>query len=101
MTIELERPVCLPEDYALKLQWLATTFAVTETSLLQEALNLLFQRPVEADALASWEYLTAYEAEHGPFPPRRSEPRINPEDIVSFVGTPLDPKRIRRRGDPC
>ena len=106
MSLELEniglgKPVCLPEEYALKLKRLATTFAVTETSLLQEALDLLFQREFEADALADWEYLKEIEAELGPLPPRPSGFTINPADIVSIVGTPIDPKSIRRRGEPC
>ena len=99
MSITLEKSVCIPEEYALKLKRLATTFAVTESSLLQEALDLLFQRDFEAMALADWEYLQEYEAEHGPFPPRKTARTINPDDIVSVVGTPIDPARIRRRGE--
>ena len=99
MSIELEKPVCLPEDYALKLKRLATTFAVTETSLLQEALDLLFQREFEADTLADWEYLQELEAEYGPLQPRPAKKRIDPDNIVSIVGTFIDPKTIRRRGD--
>src|SRR5437868_9311098 len=100
MSIELEKPVCLPEEYAKKLTRLATTFAVTESSLLQEALDLLFQRDFEAMALADWEYLEELEAELGPSPPRRPPTHpINPDDIIDFVATPIDPKRIRRRSE--
>ena len=101
MSITLEKSVCIPEEYALKLKRLATTFAVTESSLLQEALDLLFQRDFEAMALADWEYLEELEAELGPSPPRRSGPGIDPSKITSVVGTPIDPKRLRRRGAPC
>ncbi len=100
MSIELEKPVCLPENYAKKLNRLAATFRVTESSLLQEALDLLFQRDVEALALADWEYLEADEARPVPLPSRRSGTFIDPDKIVSVVGTPIDPKSIRRRGEP-
>ena len=97
---ELAKPICLPEDYATKLHRLATTFAVTEDSLIRDALDLLFQRDFEADTLAGWEYLDEMEAEFGPLPPSRPPAHpINPDDIIDFVGTRIDPKRIRRRGE--
>ena len=75
MSVMLEKPVCLPEDYALKLKHLAVTFAVSESSLLKEALDLLFQRPVAADALTEREDFEAREAERDPLPPRPRRPR--------------------------
>ena len=96
--IESQKPVCLPEEYALKLKRLATTFAVTETSLLQEALDLLFQRDFEADTLTGWEYLDEMEAEFGPLPPSRLPAKpINPDEITETVEIRIAPEKIIRR----
>lgn len=100
MLLTLSKPICLPEDYAEKLTRLATTFQVPESALLQEALDLLFQRDVEADVLTSWEYLEEQEAEASPLPPVLPPSSFNPDEIVSVVGTPIDPALIRRRGNP-
>ncbi len=97
MSVTLEKPVCLPEDYALKLKRLAVTLAVTENSLLQSALDLLFQRPVEADALRDWEYFEAREAERHPLPPRPAARVINPAEFIITHEVRIDPEKIIRR----
>ena len=95
--LEAQKPVCLPEEYALKLKRLATTFAVTETSLLQEALDLLFQREFEADTLADWQYLDEMEAEFGPPPLLEPMPPLNMDNVTILHEIRIDPEKIVRR----
>ena len=68
-----------------------------ESSLLQEALDLLFQRDFEAMALADWEYLEELEAELGPSPPRPPARPINPDDLTIIHEIRIAPEKIIRR----
>ena len=97
--IGLGKPVCLPELYAMGLQRLAIEKDITESVLLQKALDGLFHQEMDADTYSEWACLKEWEAEFGPMPPRHVGRGINTDDIVSVVSTPIDPKTIRRRGE--
>jgi hypothetical protein len=105
MSTVVEKQVQVADYRAKRLEQLAAERGVTENALIEEALDLLFReqerQAAREEALREdWEQLRQLEAELGPIPPSsRPVLKINPEDIVPFAGTPIDPDRIRRIGD--
>lgn len=105
MSAAINKYVQISSDRARKLEQLALERGATENMLVEESLDLLFReqaRRVSVERLLDEDRdeLQRLEAELGPIPtaPRRAFP-INPDEIVSIAGTPLDPIRLRRPGN--
>ena len=98
-TREAQKPVCLPDLYAMGLQVLAKENGLTETALMQKALDALFQQEMNADSYSAWNYLKESEAELGPISLARSPMRpINPDKITEIIGIRAPKNVIRRNG---
>lgn len=80
MGATVEKRICLAEDQARRLEQLAREGGVTESDVLEEALELLFsERPNSAESATG--------------------PRISPEETTFVVGTLLAPERILPTGE--
>jgi hypothetical protein len=104
MSAVVEKQVQLAEYRAKRLEQLAAAKGTTENALIEAGLDLLFReqerQAAREEALRDdWEQLRQLEAELGPLPQSRARRKINPDEIVSIVGTPIDPATIRRPGE--
>jgi hypothetical protein len=92
-------------DYrAKRLEQLANERGTTESALMEEGLDLLFrehamQAMPREELRPDWELLQQWEREKGSLQTSKPALQIAPEEIVSSVGTPVDPARIRRIGE--
>ena len=104
MSAVVDKRVQISEDRARRLEQLASERATTENALFEESLDLLFReqaRHAALDALLEEdrEELRRLDAELGPLPQPSGRPHpIDRTKIVSIVGTPIDPRRLRRPG---
>lgn len=98
--IELQRPICLPEAYAMGLQRLAEDKSMPADALLEQALRRLFQQEMDADTYSAWDYLRETEAEFGLLLPSRplSKP-IDIDKITEIIEIRIAPEKIRRFGE--
>ena len=104
MSSVVDKRVQITGDRAKRLARLAAARGTTESALIEEGLDLLFReqerQAAREEALREGrELLQQMEADMGPLPSGRARVKIHPEDIVSIVGTPIDPATIRRTGD--
>ena len=85
---------------AQRLEQIAAINSTTEDALVAQALDLLFREQEKQDASTEdWEVLRQLEKELGPAP-RRQKVTIDPKEIVSVVGTPINQTQIRHVGEP-
>ena len=85
MSATVEKQIQLSDEWAQRLEQLAQASGVTESALIEEALDLLFG-----------------EREQSTTPPdQEREQPITPDETVFVVGTPVSPKRLARAGKGC
>ena len=105
MSTVVDKKVQISVDRARRLEQLASERATTENALVEESLDLLIHeqtRQAALDALLEEdrEELRRLESELGPLPIPSGRPHpIDRTKIVSIVGTPIDPRRLRRPGE--
>ena len=105
MSADIAKRVEISEEYAERLEELAKARGAAEKELVEEGLALLFQEQARNEALEKLlqedrEELRRLEAELGPLPSAPGQRfRIDRNEIVSIVGTPVDPSLIRRPED--
>ena len=105
MSAVVDKRVQISADRARRLEQLASERATTENALVEESLDLLFREQARQTALDALldedrQLLAQLEAETGPVPYNtRAVHRINRDEIVSIVGTPLDPRSLHRVGE--
>ena len=105
MSAVVDKNVQISADRARRLSQLAAERATTENALVEESLDLLFREQARQAALEALleedrEELRRLEVELGPLPLSERRPhRIDRTKIVSIVGTPIDPRHLRRPGD--
>ena len=104
----VEKRVQISEHRAMWLEQLARARGVTESALIDEGIGLLIQKESSADTGSDschealqdeWEQLRHWEAEFGPLDTGGAARRIDRDEIVSVVGTPVDALRVRRKGE--
>src|SRR5579883_2702494 len=100
----VEKRVQIDSHRAKQLEKLAGMQGTTESALIEAGLDLLFQEYANLnsgdDALrADWEFLRQWESEFGSLETRAPALKIDPNEIVSIVGTPVNPAKVRRIGD--
>ena len=104
MNTTVDKQVRLSGHRARRLEQLAAAQGTTENALIKKALDLLFQEQ-EDDANVSGHLhahsslLKQLEAELGPQSLRPKAYTIDPAEVVSFVGTPIDPEILCRVGE--
>jgi len=105
MSAGVDKKVQISADRARRLEQLACERETTENALVEESLDLLFREQAKQAALEALleedrEELRRLDAELGPSPRPSGRPHpIDRANIVSIVGTPIDPHRLRRPGD--
>jgi hypothetical protein len=88
----------IPEAYARHLREIACTRDVSESALIVEALEMLFEDfDIEQEIKADWDTLRELEAELGPAKAQPVATRIDPSEVVSIIAVPIDQSTIRRR----
>ena len=102
MSTVVDKNVQISVDRARRLEQLASERATTENALVEESLDLLFREQARQAALEALleedrQLLAQLEAEIGPVPYNtRQVHKIDRDQIVSIVGTRIDPRTIRR-----
>jgi hypothetical protein len=104
MDVLIEKRVQIAGHRAKWLEQLANVRGVTESALVEEGLDLLLREQhgtdVYSEALQEdWELLRQLEVEFGSLDKREPALKIDPSEITSVVGTPIDVARIRRIGE--
>ena len=98
----VEKHVRIAISRARQLEELAAERGDTEDMLIEEGLDLLFRKQTarsarEAAQEEDRQLLAELEAELGPVPYNtRPVHKIDRDQIVSIVGTYIDPRRLRR-----
>jgi len=85
----VEKQIHLAEERARRLEQLARASGASESTLIEEALDLLFERKHGMPEPASG----------SDSPPQPSTSPITPEETVFIVGTILPPERLVHRGN--
>jgi hypothetical protein len=104
MDVLIEKKVQIADHRAKWLEQLASKRGVTESVLIEEGLDLLLREQNVKDAhnealQEDWELLQQLETEFGSLNRREPALKIDPNEISSVVGTPIDTARIRRIGE--
>jgi predicted transcriptional regulator len=100
----VEKQFHISDHMAKRLEQLARDRGITESALMEEGLDLLFKElasrnTTDESLRPDWEWLQQWEKEHGKLQTDEPALTIRPEDIVSVVGTTVDPARVRRIGE--
>lgn len=102
MSSIVEKHVCMAETRARRLEELAAEQGATEDRLIEEGLDLLFMKhanrsETEEDEEDDWQLLARLEAVNGPVHHNtRPIHRIDRDQIVSIVGTPIESRSHRQ-----